>query len=265
MQRPLVITALLLLAAALLTAPALAADRDTCTNSSGDAATAACSRVIASGTFKGHDLADIYVKRGLLREDKDSDGAIADYGQAVRADPTWAVPYFFRGNLHKSHGDLDAALPDYNQAIRLDPKSAMGYAARGSALLARGDFDGAIADLDQAITRDPKNARVYNDRGFARYDRSDFNGAIADFNQAIVSIRSIPCAYSNRATALRRFSRASLRPQLRTTAVQFSSTPKMPMPIFAAVFTRMDLGDIDGAFGDCNRALQSRSDEPLHV
>ena len=46
----------------------------------GDEGIAACSRAIASGSHKGHDLAKLYQTRGMLYWDrKDYDRAIADH------------------------------------------------------------------------------------------------------------------------------------------------------------------------------------------
>src|SRR5215510_9047323 len=112
--------------------PATADDADTCTKASGDmagdVAIAACTRLIASGRYKGHDLAIFYRNRGnAWRSKGDNERAIADYDQAIRLDPKNAVAYYNRGNAWWGKGDLDRAIADYDQAIGLDPKDTAAY------------------------------------------------------------------------------------------------------------------------------------------
>jgi lipoprotein NlpI len=107
---------------------AAADDADTCAKQSGDVAIAACSRAIASGKFRGEELAAIYVSRGVEYKNKRGlDRAIADYDQAIRLDPKNSSWYFHRGLSNLYAGALPTALADLNQASELNPKHA--YAA----------------------------------------------------------------------------------------------------------------------------------------
>src|SRR5579862_5579884 len=77
---------------------AAADDSQTCLNGTGDVAIATCSRVIASGDYKGHNLASVYNSRGNAYKAKaDYDRAIADYTQAIQLDPTDAATFTGRG------------------------------------------------------------------------------------------------------------------------------------------------------------------------
>jgi tetratricopeptide (TPR) repeat protein len=49
---------------------------------------------------------------------------MADYSQAIRLDPNYALAYFNRGYTYYYKGDYDRAIADYNQVIRLDPNLA---------------------------------------------------------------------------------------------------------------------------------------------
>src|SRR5579871_17405 len=108
-----------------LAAHAVAADDSkTCANESGDVAIGACSRAIASGRYKGRQLAEFYFDRARAwRAKGDLDRAIADDDQAIRLDPKYAIAHYNRGNAWFAKGDFDRAIADYDQAIRLDPKS----------------------------------------------------------------------------------------------------------------------------------------------
>ncbi len=166
--------------------PATADDFDTCTKASGDVAIAACTRSIASGRYKGRDLAIIYTNRGNeWRAKGDFDGAIADYDQAIRLDPKYVNAYINRGNAWGSRGYGDRAIADYDQAIRLDPKNAIPYRSRGFTWGAKGDNERAIADYDQAIGLDPKDVLAYRGRCFARTTAGNLPQALSDCDQAL--------------------------------------------------------------------------------
>ena len=91
--------------AALLTAaftlPALADDWETCAKGVGDEAIAACTRAIKSGTYNGKTLALAYSNRGVEWKAKgDLAKAVADYDEAIKADPQQPAAYNNRGIAH---------------------------------------------------------------------------------------------------------------------------------------------------------------------
>src|SRR5262245_34375444 len=155
-------------------AGAPADDRLTCSDVSGDAAIAACSRLIASRRLRGSELAKAYYFRGVEYRDKgDLDRAIADLGQAIMLDPKYALAYNNRGLAWDDKGEIDRAVADYNEAIRLDPQSALPYSNRGFVAHRKGDLDRAFADYDEAIRLDSKFAQAWYRRGLAWQDKGD--------------------------------------------------------------------------------------------
>ena len=81
---------------------------------------------------------------------------MADYNEAIRLDPKYALAFNGRGNLWRDKRDLDRAISDYDEAIRLDPKYAPALVNRGIARRDKNQLDSAFSDFDAAIKLDPK-------------------------------------------------------------------------------------------------------------
>ncbi|MDR0707369.1 MAG: tetratricopeptide repeat protein [Treponema sp.] len=143
-----------------------------------------------------------YVESGLAYHNKgDYDRAIADYTQAIRIDPKYALAYHNRGVAYEVKKDFDRAMSDYNQVILLDPNYAKAYHGRGVAYRTKGDYDRAIADFTQAIRIDPNFVSAYINRGLAYRNKGDYDRAIADYTQAIRIDPKYVSAYHNRGVA----------------------------------------------------------------
>ena len=68
------------------------------------------------------------------------DKAIADYTEAIRLNPKYALCYSNRGFAYDNKGDHDKAIADYTEAIRLDPHNSVTYSNRSVAYGSKGDF-----------------------------------------------------------------------------------------------------------------------------
>ena len=192
----------LLVAASAAAAPA--DDGQTCAKASGDVAIAACTRAIASGRYKGGDLAILHRNRGDGYNNKgDYDRAIADFNETIRLDPKDVHAYNNRGNAYQHKRDHDRAIADYNEVIRMNPKHAEAFNNRGRAYHNKLDYDRAIADLDEAIRLNPKYAVAYNNRGNAYQNKGDYDRAIADYNEALRLDPKYVLAYNGRGIAYR--------------------------------------------------------------
>src|SRR5882757_11351940 len=125
--------------AALLTAtvfaqPARADDWETCAKATGDDAIAACTRAIKSGTYNGKTLALAYSNRGVeWRAKGELARAIADYDEAIKADPQQSAAFNNRGIAYAAGNDYDKALADYDEAVKLKPDYASALNNRGLA------------------------------------------------------------------------------------------------------------------------------------
>jgi tetratricopeptide (TPR) repeat protein len=121
---------------------------------------------------------------GQKLADNDNDGAIADFTEAIRLDPTNAEAYKGRGDAKEANGDDGGAISDYDRVIQLEPTNADAYKDRGEAKQAKGDNDGAIADSNRAIELNPFDYSIYYDRGTADFVKRDWGSALTDFQQS---------------------------------------------------------------------------------
>jgi tetratricopeptide (TPR) repeat protein len=131
---------------------------------SSDARLAACSAVIEAGEETPQGLAAAYLVRAEAYEEKAQwdfdayltagkyeDRAIADYGEAIRLDPTNAAAFRSRGALSTRMRRYDRAIADFTDAIRLDPDVAAGFYGRALALRYAGQYARAVADYRKAL------------------------------------------------------------------------------------------------------------------
>jgi tetratricopeptide (TPR) repeat protein len=145
-----------------------------------------------------------YTNRGVARHAAgDLDGALADYGTALRYNPGYPEALNDRGIVRYLRGDVAGALADYDAAIRVRPDYADAYANRGLARQIGGDAAGAVADFDAAIRLRPAYAKAYYSRANLRLGGGDIDGALADYTAAIQADPRYAEAYNNRATARR--------------------------------------------------------------
>jgi tetratricopeptide (TPR) repeat protein len=86
---------------------------------------AACGALIDSENAAPADRVKASIARAGAYDRKDLiDGAIDDYGMALRLDPTLADIFTARGELWRRKGDRPRALQDFAAAIRLNPNQS---------------------------------------------------------------------------------------------------------------------------------------------
>lgn len=140
--------------------------------------------------------------RGLAHARKRDDArAIADYDEAIRLGPQYALPFSNRGDAHTRQGDFTRAISDFDQAIRIDPQYAPAFFGRALAYHRLSNFTRAIADYDEAIRLDPQTSEVFKHRGDVYYDQGEYARAIADYDQAIRLEPGYARAFNNRGAA----------------------------------------------------------------
>jgi lipoprotein NlpI len=163
--------------------------------------------------------ATAYVDRGAARmQKKEWDAAIADFTDALKADPSYLEAYEFRaaaymeakhidlaivdvsaliarkpflidaygqrGELYASQQNYDGAISDFSTIIGMVPEEADGYEARGAIYRVKGDYARAMNDDDKAIDLGAKHAHNYVERGLVYEAQADYRNAVRDFESA---------------------------------------------------------------------------------
>jgi tetratricopeptide (TPR) repeat protein len=196
-----------------------------------------------------------YFNRGFQRiKRRDYQGAIADFNQAIKIDPKFALAYTGRGGVKFNLEDYQGAIADLNQAIKIDPNLAVAYAGRGSAKLDLEDYQGAIADFNQAIKIDPSLAIAYNGRGSAKLNLEDSQGAIVDHNQAIKIDPNLALAYTGRGRAKGRLGDYQGAIVDHNQAIKID--PNLATAYNGRGVAKGRLGDYQGAIADHNQAVK---------
>jgi len=98
-------------------------------------------------------LADAHRHFGNLHGDRQEyRAAVANYGRAIRLDPSYAEAYYSRGVLHwREFGDYERAIEDLTTVLELAPSRAEAYFNRALACKMNQEVDQAIADFERYL------------------------------------------------------------------------------------------------------------------
>lgn len=102
--------------------------------------------------------ADSFLNRGSARSaKKDTEGAIADFSEAIRHNPNLAEAYVRRGELRQTNGKPSEALADFDEALKIEPRNVQALIRRGLLREELDQRDAAVEDYRTALTIEPAN------------------------------------------------------------------------------------------------------------
>jgi tetratricopeptide (TPR) repeat protein len=150
----------------------------------------ACTSLIRTRGVSDKQISNAYNNRGVAYSNKGQlDLAIADYTEAIKADPSDDAPFNNRGGAFLQKGDYDKAIADFSEVLKIDKAFISAYAGRGNAFLGKKDYRNAIADFDEVIRMDPTGGLfgygAYMGLGDAYNALGDSPKAISVYTQAI--------------------------------------------------------------------------------
>ncbi|MDY6784102.1 MAG: J domain-containing protein [Cyanobacteriota bacterium] len=125
-----------------------------------------------------------YVKGAQKLLEKDYQGAIAQYNQAIRLNPRFVEAFLKRAEVRYKLGDDRGTLEDCRQVLEIDSDYAEAYYYQGRARYRLGYSQSAIEAYNQALCLDPRNGQTYYHRGIASNDLNNKGAAINDWQKA---------------------------------------------------------------------------------
>ncbi|MEW6265758.1 MAG: caspase family protein [Thermodesulfobacteriota bacterium] len=129
-----------------------------------------------------------------------------------------------RGLDKAQNKDFDGAIADYNGALALNEQYTRVFIDRGRAFWRKGNTSQAMTDFNQALAREPINVEALTERAFLRNELGDRLGAEADVRHGLTLDPSNP-----RLQALRKYFEASAAGSA-AKAPQAGSIPASPPP-----------------------------------
>jgi tetratricopeptide (TPR) repeat protein len=131
-------------------------------------------------------LAEAYRLRGRAHERlKEAEAALADYAALLKLRPGDAAAHAARAGVFLyARNDPAAAIAEYGQAIRLDPSRADYRGGRAHAHYERREYERALADYDEAVRLNP--GRAPGTMPLFVVEESDLGAALAYFGRGLV-------------------------------------------------------------------------------
>ena len=116
-------------------------------------------------------------------EDKDFEGALADYSRSLQDEENPSV-YSERAVVYYYLKQLDKSLADMDHAASLEPENPYRYSSRAYIKDAMGDTEGAIQDYEKAVELDPEDSIAYNNLGLLLEKRGYKEKAKENYDRA---------------------------------------------------------------------------------
>jgi len=128
-------------------------------------------------------LADAYVLRAQFVDDNDR--KLADYEEALKADPKHSAARQGRALLYIEKGEHEKGIADLRTLLEQDADNPGIAAELAVALIKTKKFDEALKYCEEVIKLAPKATEGYKLRAQLRWIKEDTKGALADLGEAL--------------------------------------------------------------------------------
>jgi tetratricopeptide (TPR) repeat protein len=121
-------------------------------------------------------------------ENKDLQGALAEFNELIKLKPNAAIAYASRGNVQDDLGNPQGALADYDKALSLDRHDYSTYFNRGVTYARLEQYPQAITDFEMAIELNAEYATAHRNLGMIKYlsaaNKADKESGLADVRKS---------------------------------------------------------------------------------
>ena len=131
------------------------------------------------------DAKDHAVRGQVLVRSGKTDEALAEFDQALVADPYNIQALYGRGLIYQGQGQHPQAIEDFTAANGLSPQKVDPLLGRATSYLALDKAKEAAADLDEAVQADPNSGAAWSARGQAYERLGEKAKAAASYNRAL--------------------------------------------------------------------------------
>jgi len=133
-----------------------------------------------------HDKATYHYNLGVQYErNNDSDNALREYENSLKADPSFPYPYKSIGEILFKSGNLSEALKHMKKALELDPDWIEALGVSADIYYEIGDLEKAIPMLERALQGDPGNLHYNSQLGRMLIAEKRYDEAINLLNNAL--------------------------------------------------------------------------------
>lgn len=141
-----------------------------------------------SGKSEAVDSSDSSVfseKAWAHYKDRNCPKAIEMINLAIALERNWPDYVLFRATLLKELEDYDGAIQDFGFALRFYPNHLNARLALAHVFLIKGSREDALRHATIAVEQHPKSAAAWAIRGMMREDGGDFDGARSDYRKVL--------------------------------------------------------------------------------
>ena len=131
------------------------------------------------------DAKDHATRGQVLARSGNTDEALAEFDQALAADPYNIQALYGRGLIYQGQGKHQQAVEDFTAANGLSPQKVEPLLGRATSYLALDKAKEAATDLDEAVQADPNSGAAWSARGQAYERLGDKAKAAMSYNRAL--------------------------------------------------------------------------------
>lgn len=138
-------------------------------------------------------------RANVYKEKKQYDNALSDYLHALKINPDLSVSHHNLGNLYFEVENYEQALVEYSIAIKLSPKFAEAYRGKGLVYMQLGEYEKAHTQFNLALDKDANDWKIYRSKGDLAMLQKDWNEGVINYSKAIELNSQVKDIFLNRA------------------------------------------------------------------